>query len=176
MKGGEKLSNFGTEKLSPDARRELITDIIRQYADFIFRTAYQSLKNRSDAEDVLQEVSVALVKSNAPLTDSLHLKSWLVTVTLNKCRDLRRYQARRSYIPLEECENIEVSDTREVMEELWQLPENYRTVIYLHYYAGFKIVEIAEILGKNPNTVGTRLRRGRKALEKILKEEGSDYE
>lgn len=168
------MSNIGTEKLSPDARRELITNIIRQYADLIFRTAYQNLKNRGDAEDVLQEVSIALVKSNAPVDDDSRLKSWLVTVTLNKCRDLRRYQARRAYIPLDECENIEAPETRAVMEELWQLPENYRTIIYLHYYVGFKIAEIAEILGKNQNTVASQLRRGRKALKKILTEEGSE--
>lgn len=170
------MTNIGTENLSPEARKELITNIIRQYADFIFRTAYQNLKNRSDAEDVLQEVSIALVTSNAPLNDELRLRSWLVTVTLNKCRDLRRYQARRAYIPLDECESIEAPETRAVMEELWLLPENYRTIIYLHYYAGFKIAEIAEILGKNQYTVASQLRRGRKALEKILKEEGSYYE
>ncbi len=173
MKGGKKLSNIGTEKINSSQKRELIEKTIRKYSDFIFRTAFQNLKNRHDAEDILQEVSIALVKSNAPLNDDSYLRSWLVTVTLNKCRDLRRSQKRRDCVPLEDCLELEAEDTRAVMEELWLLPEKYRTVIYLHYYCGFKIYEIAQIIGKNPNTTASILRRSRNALRKIIEQGGS---
>lgn len=172
MKGGESLKNNGTENnISREEKRKLIEKTIRKYSDFIFRIAYQNLKNRFDAEDILQEVSIALVNNNAPLSDEEHLKSWLVTVTINKCRNLKRSKNRRAYIPLDECLELEAPKAHGVMEELWQLPEKYRNVIYLYYYESFKISEIAEMLGERPNTIGTRLKRARKALGIILEKE-----
>ena len=49
------------------------------------------------------------------------------------------------------------------------MPQNYRNVIHLHYYEGYSINEIAELLHKKPATVGTWLARGRAALKKSLK-------
>lgn len=56
-----------------------------------------------------------------------------------------------------------------VMEAVLALPQNYRNVIYLHYYEGYSINEISEILHKKPATVGTWLARGRAALKNTLK-------
>ncbi|WP_374047279.1 RNA polymerase sigma factor [uncultured Subdoligranulum sp.] len=44
----------------------------------------------------------------------------------------------------------------------------YRDVVYLHYYEGYTVPEIAEILGKNVNTVYTRLTRARGLLRRTL--------
>ena len=57
------------------------------------------------------------------------------------------------------------------LEELWSLKPRDRDVIYLHYYEGYTIAEMAELLGENPNTVSARLGRARKKL-KLLLEEG----
>lgn len=175
MKGGDKLSKNGTDSfISNKEKRKRIEDIVRKYSDFIFRLAYQNLHNRFDAEDILQEVSVTLVTANAPLYDEAHLKSWLVTVTLNKCRNLKRAEKRREFIPLDECLALEAPKANEIMEELWRLPEKYRNTVYLYYYESFKISEIAEMLGKSPNTVSSWLRRARKALGIIIKQEEKD--
>ncbi len=172
MKGGESLNKNGTEiYISREEKRKLIETTVRKYSGFIFRLAYQNLKNRFDAEDILQEVSIALVKNNAPLSDEEHLKSWLVTVTINKCRNFKRSNKLRAYVPLDECFELEAPKAQKIMEELWQLPEKYRNVIYLYYYESFKISEIAEILSEKPNTIGTRLKRARKALGIILEKE-----
>ena len=50
------------------------------------------------------------------------------------------------------------------------LPEKYGAVIYLHYYEGYSMKEIAKALGVPSATVGTRLARGRKLLREMLKE------
>ena len=57
------------------------------------------------------------------------------------------------------------------MEEIRQLPETMRNVIYLYYYEEFTIAEIAKILGKNPNTVSSTLQRARRKLKDLLEEE-----
>ena len=51
------------------------------------------------------------------------------------------------------------------------MPKKYAEVIFLHYYEGYSIKEIAEILGKNENTVGSLLRRGRDRLRTELERE-----
>lgn len=54
------------------------------------------------------------------------------------------------------------------MDQIMKLPKDYRNIIYLYYYEGYKIKEIAEILGKNQNTISSKLQRGRNKLKKIL--------
>lgn len=58
------------------------------------------------------------------------------------------------------------SETGFVTECVLNLPEKYRTVIYLYYYEGYRQKEIAKLLGKKENTIASQLARG-KALLKI---------
>ena len=156
----------GTDK----SREQLIEHAIRKHADMIYRIAYQSLKNRHDAEDILQEVSLCLVTKNAPLGDEAHLKNWLIRLTLNKCRDFHKSFFRKNSEPLDEHLELEAPERQEVLEEIFKLPRDYSVIIYLYYYEAYTISEIAEILGKNPNTVSSSLQRARKRLKKLIKE------
>ena len=146
-------------------------DIVRKYADLIYRAAYQNLQSRADAEDIFSEVCLVVLTKNPPEDSEEHLRKWLITVTLNKCRNLRKSWWRTRVDSIEEHLDIpSTEENREVMEELKQLPVNYRNVIYLYYYEEYTIAEIGEILGKSPNTVSTWLRRARKKLKDILEE------
>ncbi len=146
-------------------------DIVRKYADLIYRAAYQNLQSRADAEDIFSEVCLVVLTKNPPEDSEEHLRKWLITVTLNKCRNLRKSWWRTRVDSIEEHLDIpSPEENREVMEELKQLPVNYRNVIYLYYYEEYTIAEIGEILGKSPNTVSTWLRRARKKLKDILEE------
>lgn len=51
------------------------------------------------------------------------------------------------------------------------LPGKYRVPLYLYYYEGYPVKDIAALLGMNPSTVQTRLARGREQLKTILTEE-----
>ncbi len=161
-------------ELNSTNRKERIEQIIRKYADMIFRIAYNNLGNYADAEDILQEVAVSLVTCNSPLDDEEHLRFWLCRVTVNKCRNFRKASLIRITEPLTEeipADNFEFSG---VLDELQKLPCNYRNVLYLYYYEGFSIEEIGKILRKNSNTIGSQLRRGREILRKILTDGGYD--
>lgn len=57
---------------------------------------------------------------------------------------------------------------------LEKLRETDRKIFIMYYYRYKKIEEIAETLKMNPQTVKTRLRRGRETLKRILLEEGYD--
>ena len=153
----------------------LIENTIRKHADMIYRIAYQNTGSYDDAEDILQEVSIALVTKKAPLDDEEHLKRWLIRVTINKCRDLHRHLKVIETEPLEEHEDVPAEDNSGVMEELQQLPEQYRNIIYLYYYEQYTLQEIAQILKKSINTISSGLQRARKQLKNILIEEGFSH-
>ena len=144
--------------------------IIRQYSDIIYRIAVHNCQISADAEDIMQEVFIELLTKCPCPDDPEHLKAWLIRVTINKCRSLHRLAWRRKSVPLEECAELAQPEQSSVMEEIWQLPETMRNVIYLYYYEDYTIAEIAKILGKNANTVSSTLQRARRKLKDILEE------
>lgn len=76
---------------------ELLVD---KYADTLFRIAIQNTGVTQEAEDIVQDVFLAMLK-NLPFESEEHAKRWLIRVTVNKCRDYLR-AARRKNLPLEE--------------------------------------------------------------------------
>lgn len=155
-------STYGTENK--------IEQTILNYADMIYRIAFQNLKNKSDAEDIFQDVCIALITKKPPLDNEAHLKNWLIRVTINKCKNFHKLAWRKRTEPLDEHTDMFTPEHNDIMEEIFKLPKNYRTAIYLHYYESCTIAEIAEIMDKNPNTVSSWLTRARKQLKNILSE------
>lgn len=153
------------------AKTERAEQVIRQNADMIYRVALHNLKNPADAQDVFQEVCLSILTKNAPLYDDVHIKHWLIRVTINKCKNFKKSlwqqktEAIADYLP-----SGEVDDESQVLELIYSLPKKYRNVIYLYYYEEYTVPEIAEILGESKNTVNSRLQRARKRLKKILEE------
>ena len=122
---------------------------IEEYADMIQRVCFYHLKNRTDTEDVFQNVFLKYMLSEEAFGDSEHEKAWLLRV---------------------EAEITE--DNREVLEAVLSLPGKYKDAIYLHYYEGYTAAEIGRILGKKENAVYSLLSRGRKMLREKL---GGDW-
>ena len=59
-------------------------------------------------------------------------------------------------------------ETDDLMGAILRLPDRYKTAIYLYYYEGYSVNEIARMLHKPSNTIKTRLARARKLLKKEL--------
>lgn len=157
--------------LNIKTEEEYIT-IVEMFSDMIFRIAYQNLFDTHDAEDVVQDVFLKLLKQKKKcFHDYEHLKSWLIRVTINQCLDYKKSFFRKNTVPLEDFDISYEPEEKEIMEELYQLPKDYRNILYLYYYEEYSIKEIAEILGKNQNTVNSKLSRGRNRLKKIMEAE-----
>lgn len=154
------------------AYKQQAEKVIREYADMIYRIAYQNLKNKADAEDIFQEVCLALLVKDAPLFDENHIKPWLIRVTLNKCANFHKSAWRTKTEPLDS--HTELSDKYDdgVMDEIFSLPAKYRNAIYLFYYEKYSINEIARIMKRKPSTVGSWLSRARKRLKEIITDGG----
>ena len=126
------------------------------------------LKNYADAEDCFQNVFTRLYTKSPDFTDENHLKAWLIRVAINECKNFLRDNT--PLLPLKDVEANSVNfpeDECDISWALLKLEPKYRNVLYLHYIERYKIDEIAEILGKKPNTIKTILRRGREKLKAI---------
>ena len=145
---------------------------MERYADMVFRLAYSWLKNRADAEDVMQETLLKLY-AQPPFDTPEHERYWVVRVAVNECGHLLRSPWRRRTGPLEEAEEAAAFDTpaqSELFREVMALPPKYRAAVYLHYYEGYSVREVAAAMGAKSSTVQTWLMRARGQLRTNLKE------
>lgn len=143
---------------------------VEQYADTVRRICLVHLKNYADTEDIFQTVFVKYLLHTAPFASPEHERAWIIRVTINACKDLLRSVFRRRTLSLEEVaeQPAPADEYRAVLQAVQALPAAYRDVVYLHYYEGYTVPEIAGILGKNVNTVYTRLTRARGLLRRTL--------
>ena len=149
---------------------EEVSRAIDTYADLVRRLCLVRLKNREDTEDIFQTVFLKYLRHTKPFESAEHEKAWFIQVTLNACRDLLRFWARRPTVPLEEltAQAVPESEDRGVLEAVLSLPQKYRDTVYLHYYEGYSAPEIGALLGRNTNTVYTLLNRARAMLREKL--------
>ncbi len=147
------------------------TRAVERYADTVRRLCMIHLKSYHDTEDIFQTVFLKYVLSSVVFENNEHEKAWFIRVTINACRDLLKSFFRNHTVPLEEALNQAADlapDHSEVLEAVLSLPAKYKDVVYLHYYEGYTAGEIAEILGRNVNTVYTLLTRSRQILREKL--------
>ena len=148
---------------------ERFNQLSQTYLDMIYRIALNWFGNPYDAEDVTQEVMLRLWQ-RAPDLPEADLRYWLVRVTINRCKDLTRALKRRPVMSLEELSPLATAEQVSLLPEVLLLPRKYRVPLYLYYYEGYSVKELAKLLQTNPSTIQTRLSRGRDRLKAQLKE------
>ena len=95
-------------------------------------------------------------------------KAWLCRVTVNQCRSLYRSPWRRRTVPLEDTIPAPDEESRAVWRALGDLSGKDRAAVYLHYFEGFSVKEIAEQMGVTPSAVTSRLQRARAKMKEAL--------
>ncbi|MBO5266827.1 MAG: sigma-70 family RNA polymerase sigma factor [Ruminiclostridium sp.] len=150
------------------------TRIIKLYSGIVFRTALCFVKNKADADDIVQEVFLRFYTYNGSFESDEHIKMWLIKVTVNNSKNFLKYQKLRQFLPLEKAENKEIPKENEdlLLPIIMKMKTKSRLVLYMFYYEGYSVKEIAEILKENESAVTSQLYRGRKQLKKLLLKEG----
>lgn len=136
----------------------------------VYRLAMVYLGRHADAEDVTQEVFVRLFCRAPAFADGDHEKRWLLRVTANLCRDQLRGFWRKRVVELEDTLSAAPPEEQEALAAVMALPEQYKLPIHLHYYEGYSVAEIAEILKLGQSAVKMRLKRGREMLKLELED------
>lgn len=148
--------------------------VIENYSNMIYKLALARTGNKQDSEDIFQEVFLKLSKNLPDFKNKEHEKAWLIRVTINCTKNLFKYNKIRQALPLDENLVLE-QEEKEVLHEVFNLPQKYRTVIHLYYYEKYSIKEISQMLNQNENTVKTHLSRARSILKEKI-EGGFDNE
>ena len=145
--------------------------IVRTYADMVYRIACRYVKNPIDADDVFSEVFLSYFKKPRDFESEEHRKAWLIRVTINCAKDFLMQRSQWQQLQEEAtCDQVSsYSDTHlDVHAAIEQLKPEYREVIKLHYLDDLTIKQIAQVLDRNENTVKTQLSRARETLKNIL--------
>ena len=143
-----------------------------QYSTMLYRLAMIYLGNAYDAEEAVQEAFIRLLYKAPSFVDPEHEKRWLLRVQINICKDILKSGWRSRTVHLEEAGSYQMdSDSLYIMERLVSLPQKYKSVIYLHYYEGYQLQEIADLLGIGLSAAKMRMKRGRELLRMELEVE-----
>jgi len=123
--------------------------VYERFGSLVYSIALRSLRARSDAEDVTQQVFVSAWRSRDSFDPKRGtLGGWLVTITRNK---------------------VVLAD------ELAQLPESQRLVMVLAFYSDLTHEQIAKVLGLPLGTVKSHIRRSLQRLRSRLEADGVSY-
>jgi RNA polymerase sigma-70 factor (ECF subfamily) len=152
-------------------------EIVERYHLRLFRFALRLLRDRSEAEDAVQETFVRVYRALPSYRPDGYFSSWIYRVALNECR--RRMRCRRPTVPLEFAPHLSTGNepeiaaltgdrNRRLREAVASLPEHYRLVMSMFYFDELAVDQISRALDVSVSAVKVRLHRGRDRLANKL--------
>jgi RNA polymerase sigma-70 factor (ECF subfamily) len=160
---------------------EAFAALYDRYGGALYRTALGLLGRREDAEDAVQEVLTAMVRSRRKLGEVRDLTAYLFA---SLRRSAGRLAARRARQPAGAPQAVEDAaaggpaapgDPREHRLEraVRALPDEQQVVIALKINGGLTFAQIAEVVGVPANTAASRYRYALQKLRDMLRENGT---
>lgn len=163
----------------------------------MYRTAWSILRNRSEAEDAVQEAYARAFNNISTFRGSSSLSTWLTRIVINEALGRKRASVKRaallnanSVLVMDEYRDklmgspgrrntpeavLMRKQLAKLLEQaIAQLPESFRTVFVLREIEGLSVEEAAEVLQIRPETIKTRFHRARRRLQKMLDPELRD--
>lgn len=162
---------------------DALGELYEKYKGSIFRTALAITRDRSAAEDILQECFLRLFNCAERIRTDVSLEPWLYRVAVNLSYSWVQRRQRSLAVLDEVLEGLTASLHR--LPERWlermeaqeavrrgieKLPLNHRVVVVLFYLEGLSLREIAEVLEIPEGTVKSRLHHARQSLKELLAE------
>lgn len=143
--------------------------VMELHGDTVKRIALLRLRNSADAKDVFQDVFLKLYKCRKKFSSQEEIRAWLIRVTIHACIDEERKFWKRRRTQLEDVFAAESKkEERLLLEYLMELSSSQRNALYLYYYEGYSVKEIAELMKAKENTVKSWMKRGREELKRML--------
>lgn len=169
--------------------------LMARHAGRVYRLAYGITRNPADAEEVVQDVFLTVVRKGGSFEGQAALATWMYRVTMNAALNRRRGKRRELEVSLEEHlphytedghragdrsdllvdwsstpeERVLSGESRRVLENaIDSLPDHYRAVLVLRDVEDLSNEEVASIVGDSLASVKSRLHRARMALREQL--------
>jgi RNA polymerase sigma-70 factor (ECF subfamily) len=179
---------------SQEGDGEAFGQLIERYKSKVFNLAYGMIGDRSEADDLAQEVFIKAFYALPKFEFRSEFGTWLYRIAVNHVRDyLRKNKHRLEELSIHELgetipgasgssfEERQLADRRRTLVQtaLRRLPDKYRTILALRDMQELPYEEISRILAISPGTVDSRLHRSRKKLREklaaIVGGKGGDY-
>lgn len=164
-------------------------ELVLRYQQKVYSVALKITYNKTDAEDITQEVFIQAYKSLSSFKFNSQFSTWIYRIAVNKCLDWKRkYKNQVTEININD--EIDLSKSKDFLPEeivlqknsrsninhmLEKLPTTYKSVIILYYFKELSYQEIAKQLHISKKTVESRLYRGKILLRKIADEEDLEW-
>ena len=153
--------------------------LLEKHLQSIFSACFRVCLDESDANDITQNVLIKIIKNLDKFNFNSEFKTWYYRIAYNE--SITFMKKIKWHTNIDEVQNIIISEDNtaknidnsilkdDISIEINKLPIIDRNIILYFYYDDLKIKEIAEILGKNENTIKTKLSRVKKKLKINLK-------
>jgi RNA polymerase sigma-70 factor (ECF subfamily) len=171
--------------------RHAFSELTTRYQDRVYTICLRWMGNRQVAEEIAQDVFIALYKSLDRFRGESKLYTWIYRVTINHCKNARLRRKRRAqdrHEPLEGRFADEDGPTRELpspnpgtetgvhrseadkilQDALAQVDDDHRDILILRDIQDLSYEEISDILSLPRGTVKSRLHRARAELGRVL--------
>ena len=183
----EELSDNNLIEIIRKKNQERYSEIVERYQTKLFVYIYRLVGNKEEAEDLLQDVFVKAYKNLNSYDTSRKFSSWIYRIAHNESVNYIKRKSLKKFISFETItsskDKLDSSSEEEGADKVWlrkevgkevseaikKLPFKYRQVLTLRYYSDQSYEEIAEILGRPVNTVGTLINRAKKKLSEELR-------
>lgn len=157
-------------KKARNGNKEALNELINNHKELAFSIAFKHLKNKEDAEDVVQNSFIIVLKSIKKFRNEAKFSTWLYSIIYHEClKELKKNNTRTEYIPqFYQTENNEIDneDSVELKNLTSVLNPNEYTVISLFYLKEKSIKEIASITSLSKANIKTILHRSREKMRK----------
>lgn len=153
--------------------------LMRTYGNDVLRTAYLYVKDVQTAEDIFQDVFLKVNCRLDGFRGECSLKTWLLQITINTCKDYLKSAWNRRVHTTEEFQTQQVEETgfeavekkqdhKIIKEVVMELPDKYKEVVLCVYYQEMSVEEAAYTLEIAVGTVKSRLSRARQKIKELL--------
>ena len=158
------------QMIETDDGRTKFEEIYEAYSSLMYRVAFKRLNHEQDAQDVVQHVFMKIAENIKNIEPACaKTKRLVMTMVENRATDVLR--ARSSQTGQEYTENSGVSEAPKIdntlVECILQLSESQRNIIWLKYYHGYNLREIAELLDISLVWAQKLDQRAKKRLEEL---------
>ena len=156
-------------------RDQKLISLVDRYQEPLLRMCCLYLRDRSLAEDAVQETFIKAYRALDSFREESSEKTWLMRIAMHICCDINRtgwFRFMNRDVTPEMFADQSAPPPEERDEELaaavMKLPRRLREVILLYYYQGMNVNEIADALNLSHSSVSGRLKRGREKLKNML--------
>lgn len=174
--GGLALVDTDQIKKAINGDDEAFLLIIHTHKLALYKTAVAYLKNEEEAIEAIQEVTFRAYRKIHELREPAYVKTWLIRIMINYCQDHLKKSRRAIYnddFLLRQGKSDDYTYI-ELEEAMSKLEDEQRELIFLKYFHGLKIKDIAVMWKCPEGTVKTWLHHSLRSLRSMLEEKGGN--